>query len=49
MYNAWPYMQVPKCLYKVRAGEALVDVALKFGTSWLQVFSLCVILWNVEL
>ena len=30
--------QVPKCLYRVRAGEALVDIALKFGTSWLQVF-----------
>jgi len=32
--------QVPKCLYRVRAGEALVDVADKFGTSWLQLWAL---------
>lgn len=31
---------VPKCLYRVRAGEALVDIAEKFGTSWLQLWAL---------
>ena len=32
--------QVPKCMYRVRAGEALVDVAEHFRISWLQLWSL---------
>jgi hypothetical protein len=32
--------EVPKCLYRVRDGEAMVDVADKFGMSWLQLWSL---------
>lgn len=32
--------RVPKCMYKVRAGETLMDIAMKFGTSWLQLWAL---------
>jgi len=32
--------RVPKCMYKVREEEALVDIAGRFGTSWLQLWAL---------
>mmetsp|Transcript_5021 Transcript_5021/g.8076 ORF Transcript_5021/g.8076 Transcript_5021/m.8076 type:complete len:594 (+) Transcript_5021:36-1817(+) len=32
--------RVPKCMYRVRAGEMLVDIAERFGTSWLQLWAL---------